>query len=460
MQRPARLALACLLLGAPARADVTEQDAPEIAVDAYVYAYPLVLMEISRRVMTNVEAAEGLNAPMNQFAHASAFPDASFTAVVRPNVDTLYSTVWFDVSKEPLVIDVPDSGGRYFLLPMLDAWTDVFASPGTRTTGNGAQTHVIVGPTWRGVLPKGVAELRSPTSVGWLIGRTQTNGTDDYEAVHAFQSGLKATPLSRWGKPYTPPKGTLDPAVEARAPVEQVHDLSAAAFFALFADASRGNPPHANDYPILQRMQRIGLEPGKPFDLAKSPAALRSAVERGVPAAQQKIVAATRRLGTTVNGWQMTGSPIGTYGTDYLRRAAIAYGGLGANVLEDAVYPSAHGDADGKPFDNALPYTMHFTKEQIPPVRAFWSLTVYNDKQLLAENPIGRHALGDRDRLRFNTDGSLDVYIQRASPGPERESNWLPAPAEGPFTMNLRLYWPKPEALDGTWTPPPVQRVR
>jgi hypothetical protein len=448
-------------LGLPAApAGLTDKEADEIGVEAYVYAYPLVLMDATRRVMTNIEAVTPTGrAPMNQFGHRSTFPDAKFIDVVRPNADTLYSALWFDVTGEPLLIRVPDSGGRYYLLQMLDLWTDVFASPGTRTTGHGPQAFVLAGPRWEGKLPPGAELLRSPTGVGWVIGRTQTNGKADYDNVHKFQAGISAVPLSALGRGYEPPKGKVDPSVPRVAPVEQVARMDAATFFARFAELTRDNPPHANDSPVLQRIKRLGLEPGKPFDLARATPQARRALTKAVPAAMKKIIGHVRRAGILVNQWRMLATPVGTYGTDYLRRAGIAYFALGANVSEDSIYPTAFTDADGRPFDSGKKYVLHFPKGQLPPVRAFWSLTMYNDRQLFADNPIDRYAIGDRDRLQFGKDGSLTLYIQRESPGKDREANWLPAPAAGGFSMNLRLFWPRPEALEGTWVPPPVRRV-
>ncbi len=271
---------------------------------------------------------------MNQFYHAPEFPDATFTDVVRANADTLYSFLWFDVSKEPLVIDVPDSGGRYYLLPMLDMWTDIFASPGKRTSGTGPQTYAITGPGWEGKLPTDVTEIK------------------------------------------VPPKGTVDPQQDMGAPVEQVAKMSAAEFFADFAELMKVNPPHANDYPILQQMERLGIVPGESFDLSKSPPETKSALEAAPAAGMAKIKAFAPHASVLINNWGMIMNPVGTYGTDYLKRAFIAYFGLGANVVEDAVYPSALVDAHGKPlFQSGMKYVLHFEKEQIPPVRAFWSLT-------------------------------------------------------------------------------------
>jgi hypothetical protein len=241
------------------------------------------------------------------------------------------------------------------------------------------------------------------------------------------------------------------------APAVQVAAMSGPAFFAAAAAIMAENPPHLTDTSVLQRARQLGFRPGQPFDLADAPRRLRDAVDNAPAAALAAIKAALPRSGLLVNNWQMVSSPIGTYGTDYLKRALIANMGLGANPVEDAIYPTAVADGDGRPFDSARRYLMHFDPGQTPPVDAFWSLTMYDRRQLFAANQIGRFAIGDRDALQFNADESLDLHICRESPGEVLESNWLPAPAEGPFTMNLRLYWPRPEALDGRWHPPAVR---
>jgi hypothetical protein len=378
----------------------------EIATSSYIYAYPLLIMEMTRRVSTNVaDSRQFIKAPMNQFAHVPAFPDATFTDIVRANADTLYSLLWFDVAQEPLLISVPDSGGRYYMLPICDMWTDVFDSPGNRTTGTSAQVLAIAGPRWQGQLPARATLIHSPTAIGWIIGRTQTNGKADYDAVHKFQAGLIATPLSQWGKPYQPPTGRINPDWDMRTPPpDQVEKLSPTTYFSLFTELTKLNPPHANDHPILHQMRRIGIEPGKPFAFDRaSPEIQRALMEAGPPALKM-IKARIAKAGVASAGWRTNLSAIGTYGADYLNRAFIAYAGLGSNTIEDAVYPTAITDADGKPFSSDSRYILHFDKDQLPPVRAFWSLTMYNEKQLFAANPIDRFAIGDRDKLAFNPD--------------------------------------------------------
>ncbi|HUO87732.1 MAG TPA: DUF1254 domain-containing protein [Rhizomicrobium sp.] len=440
---------------------ISAETALEIALEAYIYAYPLVLMEITRRVMTNVPAPDGRgHAPANAFDHRREFPDARFADVVRPNADTLYSTLWFDVSSEPLVVRLPDSRGRYHVMQLMDMWTDVFAAPGSRTTGDHAQAFAITGPHWMGPPLRGVAELRSPTAQGWLIGRTQTNGKSDYMPVHVFQDGMSAVPMSRYGKPYVAPEGRIDPEIDMRPPPVQLEAMEAADFFALFARATRLNPPHANDYPQLARLGQLGLQPGRPFDLGATGPVAQNALEAAPRGALRRIAETMHASARRVNGWDMPTSPVGTYGTDYLRRASVAFHGLGANTMEDAIYPMMEIDANGRPLDSAQPFALHFAVGQLPPARAFWSLTLYNEDQLFTENPLNRYAIGDRDRLHFNEDGSLDIYIQRDDPGGRKTANWLPSPQQGAFSLTLRIYWPRPQACDGTWKPPPLVPTR
>ncbi|MGE4498728.1 MAG: DUF1254 domain-containing protein [Hydrogenovibrio sp.] len=439
---------------------LTAEEANAIAIETYIYGYPLVLSGITQDIGQNVTKPTGTSAPINQFGHMNVFPDASWTIVVRPNADTLYTTMGYDVTKEPTVISIPASNGRYYLLQFLDMWSDVFTVPGSRTTGDDALTFAIVGPNWQGQLPDNVREYRSPTGRGLLIGRTQTNGKADYKAVRAFQNGMKAVPLSAYGKPYTPPKGHVNPNQDMTAPPDQLDKMDAKTFFTRFAEMMKANPPHANDYPMIDRMKQIGIVPGESFAFDQAPKIVQQALNAAPKTALKQIKAAWKSAGDYANGWRTNMTAIGTYGTDYLHRAGVAYGGYGANVPQDAIYPTTYVDQDGKPLDSAKRYVLHFDKDRIPPINGFWSLTMYNERQLFAANPIHRYAIGDRDKLKFNADGSLDLYIQRTSPGKDKESNWLPTPAKGAFSLGMRLYWPKAKVLNGGWTPPGVKPVQ
>jgi len=431
----------------------------EIGIQAYIYAYPMIMMEITRRVSTNVEGPTGPRAPMNQFAHLRVFPDHTFKEVVRPNADTLYSLAWFDVSKEPQVLSVSDTGGRYYMLPMLDMWTDVIAAPGSRTSGTKAANFAIVGPRWQGDLPDAVERVRSPTSVGWIIGRTQTNGAADYENVHGIQDGYKLTPLSQWGmSSMSPTEVPVNSTWDMKTPPPvQVAKMSAKAYFELFAKLLKNNPPHELDWNMVEQLTQIGIIPGEEFDFSKLSAETQKTLERAVGDAQKMI--AEKKTVEAVNGWQTVRELMGNYGTSYLQRAFVALIGLGANVPEDAVYPMSFVDNERQPYDGSNRYVIHFEKGEFPPVRGFWSLSMYGEEMYFMDNPIRRYAIGDRDKLQFNKDGSLDIYIQHASPGKDKESNWLPAP-QGDFDLVLRAYWPMFEVLTGDWNPPAVKRVK
>ena len=439
-----------------------ENEALELGVEAYVFGYPLVLMDVTRAVTTNAPKAEGGKAPINQLVHLREFPDYTFTDVVSPNADTLYSFGWLDLRKEPQILSVPDVGKRYYLMPMLDAWTNVFASPGARTTGTGKGDFAIVGPQWTGTLPQGVHVINAPTNMVWLIGRTQTNGASDYAAVQVVQDQYKLTPLSSWGKSYAPPTNApVAPGVDARTPpVNQVADMDAATFFGRLNALMKENPPAAADAPALARFAKVGVGPGKPFDLTSMDPGAARGLKRSVEAGQLEIIGEAKRPhGQQVNGWDVSPANTANFGTDYTYRAVVALAGLGANLPADAIYPCASVDGDGQPLHGKHRYAIRFAKGQLPPVNAFWSLTMYNAKRTFIRNPIDRYAIGDRDKLARNPDGSTTIYLQRDSPGPDKESNWLPAPPDS-FNVVLRLYWPKKEIIEGLWRPPPIERIR
>ncbi|MFG1263606.1 DUF1254 domain-containing protein [Xanthobacter aminoxidans] len=441
---------------------VTDAEDLRAASDAYIYGYPLVTMEFTRRVMTNVAAPEGSHAPMGQFARLRTYPDASFRDVTAPNADTLYTMTWLDVAKEPWIVSIPDMKGRYYLFPMLDGWTNVFQVPGTRTTGTGAQTYAITGPGWKGTLPAGVVQYKSPTALVWLLGRIYCTGTpEDYAAVHALQDACKVYPLSAYGKDYTPPAGKVDPSVDMKTAVrEQVNALSGVEYFKLLAELMKTNPPVPADAPILPKLAEIGIVPGKDFDAkAANPEVLDRVKKISVDRVMLHMV--TSGDFKNVNGWRYS-TKTGLYGTDYMQRALITAVGLGANRPEDAIYPISLKSGSGvfaRKYNGANKYVMHFPKGQLPPVKGFWSLTMYDDKYFFVANPINRYSISARQNLKTNADGSIDLYVQHDSPGADKESNWLPAPA-GEFILMLRMYWPnpkKPSILDGTWTIPEVK---
>lgn len=439
---------------------ISEQEANAIAVDAYVYFYPLVSFEVTRKQFTNVEPGKiPGRGPMNAFSNVPTYPPANDRGVVRVNFDTLYSSAFLDLSKEPLVVSVPDTGGRYYLLPMLDMWTDVFASPGWRTTGTQAGNFLIAPPGWRGTIPNGFTRIDAPTPIVWIIGRTKTDGPSDYDAVHKIQSGYKITPLSDWGKSPRAPEVKLDPSIDMTTPPKvQVDTMPAAKYFAYAADALKLGGPHLTDQPIIARMKRIGIEAGKSFDIERVDPIVRKALEAAPASAQALMKWKVPTLARVANGWSMNTDTMGVYGNYYLKRAIVAQVGLGANLPEDAIYPINLADENGKPLDGANSYAIHFEKGQTPPAAAFWSITLYDAEGFQVPNSLNRFAVSSWMPLKYNADGSLDLYFQNEKPGKDMEANWLPAP-KAPFNVLMRLYAPQSEALTGKWNPPPVTKA-
>ena len=442
----------------------TPAEAQQIAAAAYVFGYPLITMDVTKDQMTAVPAPtpDGTAAPINQFANAPASPDASFTTVVSPNADALYSTAWLNLSKEPIVLSVPNTNGRYCGWPMYDAWTNVFASPGTRTTGTSAGDFAIVGPGWNGTLPAGLTKIASPTEMVWIIGRTQVNGPADAPAVNALQAQYKLTPLSAWGTNYMPPTNVpVNPNVGTTIPpVNQVANMTPATYYGTMATLMVADPPSTADKPVVDQMARIGIVAGKPFDLNGLNTTIQSAVAQGARDGLAQVNAAGQNPpgSTVIHNWDCN-YHLGNYGTNYTLRAGVSNIGLGAALPEDAWYPISRLDANGTAYTGAHNYVMHFEKNSTPPTNAFWSLTMYNNQQFFVANPINRYAISPHlGPMKYNADGSLDIYIQNVSPGSAKESNWLPAPSGG-FNLILRVSWPQESVLNGSWLPPAVQQV-
>jgi hypothetical protein len=443
-----------------AQSKMTPEEAHAIGVDAYIYFYPLLSMDITRKQFTNIEPGKEFGkGPMNMFVNVPEYPPANFKGVVRSNFDTLYSIAWLDLTKEPLIIAAPDTAGRFYLLPMLDMWSDVFASPGWRTTGTDAAQFLVTPPGWTGTVPAGLSHLPAPTPFVWVIGRTKTDGAQDYAAVHKIQAGYTVTPLSRLGKGAEPVSIKIDPAVDMKTPPKiQVDTMSAASYFAYAAELLKMHPAHSTDQPILAQMKRIGIEPGKLFNMDALDPEIKAALQNVPEEAQALMKWKVETLARVVNGWSMNTDTMGVYGNYYLKRAIVAQVGLGANLPEDAIYPLNIGDANGKPLDGVNKYVLHFAKGEAPPVNAFWSITLYDPEGFQVGNGLNRFAVSSWMPFKNNADGSLDIYFQNENPGKDLEANWLPAP-KGPFNLTMRLYGPKAEALNGKWNPPAVKQM-
>jgi hypothetical protein len=436
--------------------NISPDEAKSIAEEVYIYGYPLITMEYTKRVMTNVEIPGAKLAPIGQFARMRSYPTPDDKEVTAPNADTYYTMAWLDLSKEPMVFSKPDFGDRYYLLPMLSGWTDVFSVPGSRTEGGAAKNYLITGPGWNGQVPEGMEKIKSPTAITWILGRIYCTGTpEDADKVHALQDQMSLVPLSSYGKAYTPPKGTVDATVDMKTPVrEQVHALPAVDYFKLLAQLLKTNPPAAADSAIVSKMAQLGIVAGEEFDASRLDTAVVAAINAVAKPAQEKIMASLPQFGKIESGWSFI-PQTGNYGTNYLFRALVTAIGLGANLPQDAIYPVATKDFAGEPLSGANKYTIHFAKGETPPVKGFWSLTMYDETYFFVPNALNRYTLSSRFDFKYNTDGSLDFYIQKDNPGKDKEANWLPSPANG-FILMFRFYWPEQAILEGAWKLPEI----
>ena len=434
------------------------KDKITLGAEAYLYGYPLVMMETTR-----VQSAKYIG-PENQLRLVRQFPNAQFKDVVRPNVDTLYTTAFISMKEGPWAFEMPANNKRYELMPFMDAWTNVFASPGTRTSGNQGGTYLLAGPEWNGQVPKGMTLLKSPTDMVWLIGRTQTNGTADFATVHELQNRLR---LSKWPQPPDSLSASTDSKRDAQpswqvstepslTPVAQMKALNTTEFFNRLMKLMVSNPPSPEDAPLLARLAQLEIKPGQAVHLSGSNA-LSFSLGRWI--ANQRVMKALNTKAQD-GSWSYPPLNLGRYGTDYNTRAAVAMVGLGANLPEDAMYPNTVLDHQGQALNGKHRYRLHFAANALPPVKAFWSITAYGADEFLIDNPLQRFAIGDRDPLVFNADGSLDLWVQATPPSQkEAAANWLPVQMGAPFLLNARLYWPEDKALNGQWKMPAVERL-
>ncbi len=420
-----------------------------LGAEAYLYGYPLVIMDVTR-----ASAALSVG-PENQLRRVRQFPDASFKEVVRPNVDTLYTTAFIDMSQGPWVFEMAANDQRYEVMAFLDGWTHVFAAPGSRSTGRAGGRFLLVGPGWQGEQPAGMTLLRAPTNIVWLIGRTQTRGAADYPLVHRLQDGITLRPLNKplGGSAETTWRGA---AVKPAPPVQQMQAMGTDAFFDRLAALMLTNPPAAADAPMLLKLARLGVQPGRAPHWGLLD---RCAVSLGRWIADRTVAKELKQPRDLLRGWSTPPAMLGAYGTHYNIRAVVAMVGLGANLPADALYPNTRVDDQGRALDGSHRYRLHFRAGALPPVKAFWSVTAYGTDDFLIDNPLKRHALGSHDPLVFNPDGSLDLWLQASPPDPAQQANWLPVVSGLPFLLNARLYWPEPAALKGDWGMPAVERL-
>ena len=419
-----------------------------IAEEAYAYFYPLVIMEKTRQTHMAV------GSEMGKLFHQRKRSTHKERTVARPNADTLFSSVWLDLSNGPVVLKTPESLGRYYMYQVLDAWSDTICVVGSRTVGQGPSAVAFVPAGWDGPLPADAFVITAPTRTLWIIGRVYVAGDDDLSAALDFQNNVELIRLQDTngsGEKEQIPPVTMPP-------VAQVKALSPEEFFTLGADLMARETPHGTDGSQLLRLSQLGFVPGYPFVFER----LSKEVLVALRIAPEKVLPGLKRPKndpfSMVNGWQINRSQIGVWANSYLLRGAVALIGLAANPVEDALYPSLINDADGNRFDGSLSYKLHFEPSTIPPADAFWSVTAYDGDGFLIENELNRHCIGSSNQLEYNKDGSLDIYLGPTLPSESPLSNWLPTCA-GASHPALRLYDPRPEAYDGTWEPPAAQRI-
>ncbi len=459
--------------------------APEtLAKSVYVYAFPLMMTDALQRTAP-------AQAPAGRFLHQRGLDDNALPPAVRARADTLASSAFLDLRDGPIVLSVPDLGRRHVWVSLYDAWTDIFDTLGSRTTGARAQQVAITPPGWTGALPAGVRAVAAPTALVWVVARVQVSGPRDEAAARRLQDRFRLTPLEDFNRPQAregretdkPDAGIAPDA--ARQPVaaldanayltrvaallkdkpdagaalaearRQVTALDAHAYFARFAALLKDNPPHPADSTMLQNVRALGITPGMPFDLNRE-AAEAQAIERGAAAARNSLAIAARQPPLTQNGWFIPRN-IGGYGLDYEQRAIVSWDGAGTDLPQDALIARTSTDADGMPLDSMHRYVLHFDRDQLPPENAGWALAAVG----ITRRPLGtdgrRDLLSKADHPRLNRDGSLDIDLQRDPPPKGRRTNWLPLPT-GPFIVRMTLTWPKEAALDSSWLPPLVQR--
>ncbi|GAB7538575.1 DUF1254 domain-containing protein [Burkholderia sp. 3C] len=425
--------------------------------DSYVYAYPLVMMDVAREAATSGGGAT----PYNTLRYDAALPAPGAINPPLPGVDTLDASGWLDVSAEPAIVSLPDARGRYLDVRVLDMWTNVAWSSGADTVGRG-QTIAFVGPDFHGTLPANVRRVDLPSQYAWIGVQVRTGGGRDLAEARRRQHAVRVTPLSAYSarpsraeakaaKDAARLADTPADAATAATAADRVAALDAKAFFSRFAAALHDNPPPQADPHVAQVLDEIGLQPGTTVDWSGEKLA---AATRGVEDARTRLTAPPANV-LSADGWHWLGGDAGHYGQDYALRAYAAATGFGTGTRDDETVAVVAADNDGNTLNGANRYVLHFASRDLPPVRAFWSLTPYTAEGALPDVGKARRSIGGYDRLQRNRDGSVDIVVSAASPGRAHAANWLPAP-RADFRLALRLYAPKPEATDGTWQPPAV----
>ena len=442
----------------PVRAnDLKDQELSDLVRRAYIYSFPVYEMYRIRH-MAVYDQNNPSRIGLNQFGHTRKLADHTSRGVTAPNNDTLYSSAWLDLFKEPLILSVPDTAGRYYSMAFMDFYTNNFAYVGRRVTGTKAGDYVVVGPKWNGPFPPGLPVIKSPTNAVWLLGRTLVDSEEDLANVHRLQDQYKLTPLAVWTK-----TGLQKQQAQPKNPPVAPDLKDPWQFFRIVNIGLTENPPPADEAPLMAELAKIGIGPDQTFDQSRFNEEQRKIILKAIEDTAQEMRRGLSQTGQLREGWNYPPLHLGNYGKDYPLRAVTALMGLAALEPAEAFYFGAQRDKQGNPLTGENRYRLHFNKGQLPPVEAFWSISMYevtpDQRAFFVDNSIHRYAIGDRTKgLKFNNDGSLDIIMQRYSPGRELESNWLPTPA-GVFRVSFRAYQPGQAILNGSYVMPGIQRI-
>ncbi|WP_413289160.1 DUF1254 domain-containing protein [Bdellovibrio sp. HCB337] len=439
----------------------------QLARDAFSFGYPLVLMDTAGKYVaaTSRSSPQQSKLPMYQFYHTRKTGDARFKDLASLDNDMIYSYAWLNLANDPVVLSIPAiASHKYYVGGFIQGWTEIFGVVGTRVNGNEKQTYLISGPQWRGSTPKGMKPLRSSTNLVWLPIRLYANAGKDVQALRNFQDGLRVTPLSQWGKSARAATTVnVDTTLDLKQqPRDLVFNMNAETYYRTLCALMVDNPPSEIDTPLMERLSKLNIIPTKNFKFSDLPAETQAALNTSIRNARSYIL--THRgsftpRGRLVNGWTVSVERT-EFGVDYERRAYEAYMGLGFLPPQDAIFPVAYEDNMGQQLMGENSYKVTFKKDQLPPVNAFWSLTMYQLPDIaFAGNRYRRYTIGQYSSLKTNPDGSITIYMQPTSPGKDKESNWLPS-KPGNYQLTLKMYWPKQEVLEARWLPPAVERVQ
>ena len=459
MKKLISLLLAIMLLGgmsAHAETILSQDETWALVRQAYIFSFPLVLMNETLAVGTNTEEAVNGKAPVNQVSHARGLANAAFRQVVTPNVDTLYSQIFYDLSEDAVVIQKP-AVERYLTFQVMNAWSDTVAVLGTGVDTQDARTYLLTGPQFTGEVPEGMTQIPVSTNIGWIIGRTLCYGPEDLENIYAIQGQMDVRTLALWQSGEGQPKGTYQPENDG-VPFQRAISMGPKAFFDKVNELLIKNPAYPEDAGVMEAISAIGVGPGLTFD----PAILGGdAAERWTAMLKNLTAELTQSSGKFLvdNGaFRFMGEPISRFGQEYDYRALVAIGGFGANPADVAVYMKAGLDDAGNVLNGENAYILHFEPDALPPVEenGFWSITAYGDDDFLIDNPLNRYAINDRSEFELNGDGSLDILLQANQPD-EHASNWLPTGTAG-FHLFMRIYLPREAVINGTWKAPTLTK--